>query len=36
VSLQEAIELGIEPALHEDALRRLEGMPGGDESEAEA
>jgi Flp pilus assembly protein TadD len=36
VSLQEAIELGIEPALHEDALRRLEAMPGGNESEADA
>ena len=36
VSFEEAIELGIEPSEHEDALRRMEALPAAAGSEAEA
>jgi Flp pilus assembly protein TadD len=35
VSLEEAIELGLEPSLHEDALRRLESLSGEADAEAQ-
>jgi len=36
ISLQEAIELGVEPAVHEEALRVMAALPEVDEAEAEA
>ena len=36
ISLQEAIELGVEPSVHEEALRMMEELPEVDEAEAEA
>jgi Flp pilus assembly protein TadD len=36
ISFEEAIELGLEPSLHEDALRRIEALTGDTEPEARA
>jgi Flp pilus assembly protein TadD len=36
VSFEEAFELGIEPSVHEDAVRRMEALQGDPEAEAEA
>jgi Flp pilus assembly protein TadD len=36
VSFQEALELGVEPSIHEEALRMMEALPGDEGAEAEA